>query len=232
MNETTAQRPAENKMGVMPINRLLITMSLPMIVSMLVQALYNIVDSMFVAQLSENALTAVSLAFPVQSLMIAVGSGTGVGINATLSRSLGEKNFQKANRIAIHALQPQGQRHVLQHGEVGQHMKGLEHEAQPVAPQPGQAVLVERGVVAAIQQHPPRIGAVQPGDQVEQGRLAHPRLPDDRHILPRRQPQGHLGQHPAAVEGTGEGIDFQHGQGIQIEAPSLAQAGAAISNLM
>lgn len=64
-------RPVENKMGVMPVNRLLITMSLPMIVSMLVQALYNIVDSMFVAQLSENALTAVSLAFPVQNLMIA-----------------------------------------------------------------------------------------------------------------------------------------------------------------
>ena len=100
MNETTAQRPAENKMGVMPINRLLITMSLPMIVSMLVQALYNIVDSMFVAQLSENALTAVSLAFPVQSLMIAVGSGTGVGINALLSKSLGEKNFDLADKTA------------------------------------------------------------------------------------------------------------------------------------
>ena len=100
MNETTAQRPAENKMGVMPINRLLITMSLPMIVSMLVQALYNIVDSMFVAQLSENALTAVSLAFPVQSLMIAVGSGTGVGINALLSKSLVEKNFDLADKTA------------------------------------------------------------------------------------------------------------------------------------
>ena len=100
MNETTAQRPAENKMGVMPINRLLITMSLPMIISMLVQALYNIVDSMFVAQLSENALTAVSLAFPVQSLMIAVGSGTGVGINALLSKSLGEKNFDLADKTA------------------------------------------------------------------------------------------------------------------------------------
>lgn len=93
-------RPVENKMGVMPVNRLLITMSLPMIVSMLVQALYNIVDSMFVAQLSENALTAVSLAFPVQNLMIAVGSGTGVGINALLSKSLGEKNFDLADRAA------------------------------------------------------------------------------------------------------------------------------------
>ena len=90
----------ENKMGVMPIPKLLITMSLPMIASMLVQALYNIVDSMFVAQLNENALTAVSLAFPVQNLMIAVAAGTGVGINALLSKSLGEKNQEGANKIA------------------------------------------------------------------------------------------------------------------------------------
>ena len=84
------ERQEENKMGVMPVNRLLITMSVPMMISMLVQALYNIVDSMFVAQLNENALTAVSLAFPIQNLMISVGVGTGVGINALLSRSLGE----------------------------------------------------------------------------------------------------------------------------------------------
>lgn len=90
----------ENKMGVMPIPKLLISMSLPMILSMLVQALYNIVDSMFVAQLNEEALTAVSLAFPIQNLMIAVAAGTGVGINALLSRSLGEKKFEKANIIA------------------------------------------------------------------------------------------------------------------------------------
>ncbi len=90
----------ENKMGVMPVTRLLVTMSLPMMLSMLVQALYNIVDSMFVAQLSEDALTAVSLAFPVQSLMIAVASGTGVGINALLSRNLGERNFEGANNAA------------------------------------------------------------------------------------------------------------------------------------
>lgn len=90
----------ENKMGVMPVTRLLVTMSLPMMLSMLVQALYNIVDSMFVAQLSEDALTAVSLAFPVQSLMIAVASGTGVGINALLSRNLGERNFEDANNAA------------------------------------------------------------------------------------------------------------------------------------
>lgn len=85
----------ENKMGVMPIPKLLISMSLPMIISILVQALYNIVDSMFVAQMNEAALTAVSLAFPVQNLMIAFAAGTGVGINALLSRSLGEKKSGK-----------------------------------------------------------------------------------------------------------------------------------------
>lgn len=90
----------ENKMGVMPINKLLITMSLPIMISMLIQALYNIVDSMFVAQINENALTAVSLAFPMQNLMIAVSVGTGVGLNAILSRSLGQKNKHKANLTA------------------------------------------------------------------------------------------------------------------------------------
>lgn len=90
----------ENKMGVMPVGRLLISMSVPMMLSMLVQALYNIVDSMFVAQLNENALTAVSLAFPLQNLMIAVSSGTGVGVNATVSKALGEKNQEYANRAA------------------------------------------------------------------------------------------------------------------------------------
>lgn len=94
----------ENKMGIMPIPRLLITMSLPMMLSMLVQALYNIVDSMFVAKLSEDALTAVSLAFPIQNLMIAVASGTGVGVNALLSRNLGEKDFEGANRAARNGL--------------------------------------------------------------------------------------------------------------------------------
>jgi len=89
-----------NKMGTMPINRLLLSMSLPMVAAMLVQALYNIVDSRFVAQLSENALTAVSLAFPVQNLMIAVSTGTGVGMNALISRALGEGNRERANLIA------------------------------------------------------------------------------------------------------------------------------------
>ena len=95
-----AEIKQENKMGVMPIPKLLISMSLPMILSMLVQALYNIVDSIFVAKLSEDALTAVSLAFPIQNLMIAVAAGTGVGINALLSRSLGEKKYDKVNKIA------------------------------------------------------------------------------------------------------------------------------------
>jgi len=90
----------ENKMGIMPVEKLLINMSVPIMISMLVQALYNIVDSIFVAQLDENALTAVSLAFPVQNLMIAIAVGTGVGINALLSRTLGEKDFQKANAVA------------------------------------------------------------------------------------------------------------------------------------
>lgn len=94
----------ENKMGVMPINKLLITMSLPMILAMLVQALYNIVDSIFVAQINENALTAVSLAFPMQNLMIAFAGGTGVGINALLSRSLGEKNKKVVNKTANTAI--------------------------------------------------------------------------------------------------------------------------------
>ena len=90
----------ENKMGVMPVKKLIISMSLPMMISMLVQAMYNIVDSVFVSMLSEEALTAVTLAFPIQNLMIAVGSGTGVGINALLSRSLGEKNYDRADDAA------------------------------------------------------------------------------------------------------------------------------------
>lgn len=83
----------ENKMGVLPIPKLLLQMSLPMMLSMLVQALYNVVDSIFVARINENALTAVSLVFPVQNLMIAIAVGTGVGVNAVLSRSLGKKIF-------------------------------------------------------------------------------------------------------------------------------------------
>lgn len=87
-------------MGIMPVNKLIVTMSLPIIISMLIQALYNIVDSIYVAQISENALTAVSLAFPYQNLMIAVGTGTGVGVNAYLSRKLGQKDFDAASKTA------------------------------------------------------------------------------------------------------------------------------------
>lgn len=101
-NEQTAQ--TENKMGTMPINKLLITMALPMMISMLVQALYNIVDSIFVSRLSEDALTAVSMAFPMQNLMIGVGSGLGVGANALLSRALGERKPERANQMAMHGI--------------------------------------------------------------------------------------------------------------------------------
>lgn len=94
----------ENKMGVMPIDKLIISMSLPIMISMLVQALYNIIDSIFVAMINENALTAVSMAFPIQNLMIAVGVGTAVGVNALLARSLGEKDFDKVNKIAENAV--------------------------------------------------------------------------------------------------------------------------------
>ena len=90
----------ENKMGTMPVGKLIINMSLPMVISMLVQALYNVVDSVFVSRISEQALTAVSLAFPAQNLMIGVATGTGVGVNALLSRALGEKNRGRVSKVA------------------------------------------------------------------------------------------------------------------------------------
>ncbi|MBQ2314442.1 MAG: MATE family efflux transporter [Treponema sp.] len=94
----------ENKMGVMPVGRLLVQISLPMMISMLVQALYNIVDSIFVAQISEDALTAVSLAFPIQNLMISTAVGTGVGINSLLSMRLGQKDLQAVDRTAANGI--------------------------------------------------------------------------------------------------------------------------------
>ena len=103
MNDQTpaaGAAPQENKMGVLPVGRLLASMAVPMMISMLVQAMYNVVDSVFVSRISENALNAVSLAFPLQNLMIAVGAGTAVGINALLSRSLGEKRQDMADRAA------------------------------------------------------------------------------------------------------------------------------------
>lgn len=93
--------PNENKMGVMPVNKLLLSMAVPMMISMLVQALYNVVDSVFVSRISENALTAVSLAFPMQNLLISFAVGFGVGINALMSRALGEKDPAHASRIAV-----------------------------------------------------------------------------------------------------------------------------------
>lgn len=98
------QESKSNKMGTMPMNKLLISMALPIMISMLIQALYNIVDSIFVAKISESALTAVSLAFPAQNLLIAFAGGTAVGINSLLSRSLGEGKQDRANQIAAHAI--------------------------------------------------------------------------------------------------------------------------------
>lgn len=104
-NIETKEAPLqENKMGVMPVNKLLITMSLPMMISMLVQALYNIVDSIFVAKIHEDALTAVSMAFPLQTLMIAVAIGTAVGVNAILSKALGAKDYETANKAAVNGI--------------------------------------------------------------------------------------------------------------------------------
>ena len=100
-----AEQPAaENKMGVMPVNGLLLNMSIPIMISMLVQALYNVVDSYFVSKIGQDALNAVSLAFPVQNLMIAVGIGTAVGVNALLARSLGQGDREKVNRSAVNGL--------------------------------------------------------------------------------------------------------------------------------
>ena len=94
----------ENKMGVMPTGKLLANMAIPMIISMVVQALYNVVDSIYVSQISESAVTSLSLAFPVQNLLIGFAVGIGVGINALLSKSLGQKNYEAVNRTAGNGL--------------------------------------------------------------------------------------------------------------------------------
>jgi len=99
-----AGMPKENKMGTMPVAKLVITMSLPIMISMMVQALYNIVDTIFVSRVSEAALTALSMQFPIFALMIAFGVGTSVGMGALLSRSLGEKNFKRVNKAATNGL--------------------------------------------------------------------------------------------------------------------------------
>ncbi|NCB74473.1 MAG: MATE family efflux transporter [Clostridia bacterium] len=102
MNEEL--RVSENIMGTMSENKLLLKISLPLIFAMLIQALYNVVDSFFVAKISENALTAVSLAFPIQNLMIGVGVGTGIGMNSLLSRRLGQKNQRAVNSAAMNGI--------------------------------------------------------------------------------------------------------------------------------
>ena len=104
LQNNTQQMTTENKMGTMPVGKLLIQISLPIMISMFVQALYNIVDSIFVAKLSTNALTAVSLAFPIQNLMISAGVGTGVGINALLSMRLGQKNYKAVTQTALNGI--------------------------------------------------------------------------------------------------------------------------------
>ena len=95
---------SKNKMGVMPVGKLLANMAIPMVISMLVQAMYNVVDSYFVAKISTDALTAISLAYPIQMLMIAVAIGTSVGMNSYMSRKLGEGNTEAASKGASNGL--------------------------------------------------------------------------------------------------------------------------------
>ena len=97
---TTQAAPGGNKMGTWPIGKLLVNMALPLVISMLVQALYNVVDSIYVSRISESAVTALSLAFPIQNLLIGCATGVGVGVNSLLSKSLGEQNYERANRTA------------------------------------------------------------------------------------------------------------------------------------
>ena len=94
------QRMENNKLGTWPVRKLLVNMSLPMMISFFIQALYNIVDSMFVAQISENALTAVSLAFPMQQVANAIAVGIGIGMSALIPRFMGENDAKKANQVA------------------------------------------------------------------------------------------------------------------------------------
>ena len=97
---STKTLPQGNKMGTWPIGKLLINMALPLVISMLVQALYNVVDSIYISRISESAVTALSLAFPIQNLLIGCATGVGVGVNSLLSKSLGEQNYERANRTA------------------------------------------------------------------------------------------------------------------------------------
>lgn len=103
-NKSNKEHKKENKMGTMSIKRLILTMSAPIVVSMMVQSLYNVVDSIFVAQISEEAITSVSMAFPFQQLMMSVGIGTAIGVNSLLARNLGAKKFSQVNKIANNGL--------------------------------------------------------------------------------------------------------------------------------
>ena len=101
------QEETKNRMGTMPVNKLMLSMGIPMVLSMMLQAVYNIVDSAFVSNMQGNgemALNALTLAFPVQMLMVAIGIGTGVGTNALLAKSIGQGNRQKASRVAGNAI--------------------------------------------------------------------------------------------------------------------------------
>ncbi len=100
MKENQSHDLRGNKMGTMPVGKLLFNMALPIIISMLVQALYNVVDSIYVSRISESAVTALGLAFPIQNIQIGFATGIGVGVNALLSKSLGEGNQETANRAA------------------------------------------------------------------------------------------------------------------------------------
>ena len=104
MDKTMNVSTSENKMGIAPVNKLLWQMSFPMMISMLVQACYNIVDSIFVARISTDAMNAISVAFPIQNLLIAFAVGTGVGINAVLSRKLGEKDQESVDKAAMNGI--------------------------------------------------------------------------------------------------------------------------------
>lgn len=99
-NQKNAPKLGDNKMRTMPVGKLLFNMALPLAISMLVQAMYNVVDSIYVAGYSENAVTALSLAFPIQNLQIGCSTGIAVGMNSLLSKSLGEGDREKANRVA------------------------------------------------------------------------------------------------------------------------------------
>jgi Na+-driven multidrug efflux pump len=104
MKQLDNEKISQNKMGTMPVGKLITSMSLPAMFSMIINALYNIIDSIFVGMIGEHALAAVTLVFPIQMLLISLGVGTGIGLNSLISRRLGERNFTKANSAASHGI--------------------------------------------------------------------------------------------------------------------------------